>query len=319
MSRSFQSPLAPQFQRFVALKQAGGCKYASQASHLRQLDTFLVTEGLVELPLRSATLIAFLASLDRLSPRSRDNIVDVVWQALAFARRHGAAMERLPPRPPSPPAGHRLRAPRLVLEDELRRILHEARRLGPTRQLRGATYATLYGLLFTTGMRISEALALDIGDTDFSAGLITIRRGKFGKSRVLPVRPRTLEAMDRYVSDPRRIPPRTASHPLFVSKRRGRLSYSVALQTFRALVRTAHVDRPWPRPHDLRHSFAVLRVVEWYRDKRNVNGLLPALATYLGHVSIDHTRAYLRANGLLLEEACRRFRLGTAALDEVLR
>jgi hypothetical protein len=56
-----------------------------------------------------------------------------------------------------------------------------------------------------------------------------------------------------------------------------------------------------------------------YRDKRNVNGLLPALATYLGHVSVDHTRAYLRANGLLLEEACRRFRLGTAALDEVLR
>jgi integrase len=319
VSWSFRSHLAPHFDRFVQLKRAGGAGYKSQASLLRQFDTFLLDEQHLRLPLCSDTVVAFLATLEHLTPRGRDNVVDVVWQALVFASRHGASIDRLPPRPPRPPAGHRLRPPRLVFEDELRLILQAARGLRSVRQLRGATYATLYGLLFTTGMRISEALALDVGDIDFAAGLITIRRGKFGKSRVLPLKPSALEALGRYLSDPRRSAPRTASHPIFISKRRRRLGYDVALDTFRALVRTAGLEHPLPCPHDLRHSFTVLRVVEWYRDGRHVDGLLPALATYLGHVSIDHTRTYLRGNGLLLAEASRRFQLGSAALDEVLR
>jgi len=317
VSRPLRSWLAPHFERFVALKQAAGSSYLSQVSLLRKFDCYLI-EHVPEAPLKREALVAFLTTIDRLSPRGRDNVVDVVWQALAFAQRHGAGIDSLPPRPPRPAPGYRLREPRLVFGDELRAIVAAARRLGPPHGSRAATYATLYGLLSVTGMRIGEALGLDIGDIDLNGGLVTICRGKFGKSRVLPVRGSTVMALERFLSDPRRPGSRAATDAVFVSVRGRRLTHAPALQTFRALSMTAGLSEPMPRLHDLRHSFAVLRVVEQYQYNRDVNALLPVLATYLGHVSVDNTRTYLRANGLLLHEACRRFALGTARLDEVL-
>ena len=84
-----------------------------------------------------------------------------------------------------------------------------------------------------------------------------------------------------------------------------------------AACRIADIGRPWPRPHDFRHTFAVGRVAAWYRQGRDVDALLPALSTYLGHVSVEGTRLYLIANGGLLEQAGARFEHWTRALDEV--
>jgi integrase len=80
----------------------------------------------------------------------------------------------------------------------------------------------------------------------------------------------------------------------------------------------AGIPKPWPRPHDFRHTFAVSRVAAWYAQGRDVNALLPALSTYLGHISVENTRLYLTANGDLLEQAAVRFEHQTSALDEVL-
>ena len=317
MSRPFGSWLAPHFERFVALKRATGSRYLSQVHLLRKFDRYLI-EHAPEAPLQRATLLAFLATLERLSPRGRDNVVDVVWQVLGFAHRHGAGIDRLPRRPRRSAQGYRVTEPRLVFDDEMRAIVEAARRLGPPHGARAATYATLYGLLFVTGMRIGEALALDVGALDLDAALITIWRGKFGKSRVLPVRDSTVTALRRFLSDPRRPRQRAATNAVFLSVRGRRLTHAPVLQTLRALSMTAGLSEPLPRLHDLRHSFAVLRVVQAYRQNRDVNALLPVLSTYLGHVSVDNTRTYLRANGLLLHEACRRFALGTARLDQVL-
>ncbi len=161
MSVHFQSWLASQFQRFVALKRAGGAKYVCQERLLAQFDTYLDGNA-PEAPLRQETMTAFLSTLDRLSPRGRDNMVDVVWPALAFARRHGACIDNQPPRPPKAPPNFRLRPVRFVSCEEIGAIIAAARCLLPVHHLRSATYATLCGLLFATGMRISEALALDV-------------------------------------------------------------------------------------------------------------------------------------------------------------
>jgi integrase/recombinase XerD len=104
---------------------------------------------------------------------------------------------------------------------------------------------------------------------------------------------------------------------LFVTAR-GRLSHPAANKTWHSLCDAAGVCDPVPVLHDIRHSFAVLRVVSCYRAEQDVNAMLPALSTYLGHVSVENTRTYLQANGSLLKVACRRFSLNTARLDEVL-
>jgi len=316
MSREFQSWLAPLFVRFVALKRAGGYRFVTQEYCLARFDRYLDRHAPTA-PLRGETITAYLTSVERLSPRGRDNSIDVVWQALAFAQRHDARIDTLPPRPPRAPSNFRLRHPRIITHEEISSIIAQARNLPHPHQLRSATYATLFGLLFATGARISEALSLDVGDLDISANLLTIRRGKFGKSRILPLKLSTSQALVRYIHDRRRSTGNGTTDPIFVSGLKKRLSADTARYTFKKVCTAAAVKEPLPRLHDLRHSFSVLCVVKWYRMNRDVNALLPALSTYLGHVSVENTRTYLQANGLLLDEASKRFSLRCPQLNEV--
>ncbi len=313
----FTSWLAPHFEGFLALKRACGAKYVLENYLLLAFDRY-VAKHAPQPPLQRETLIQYLASLEGLSPAALDNVVRVVWLAVAYALGHGAPVEPLPARPPRPARYWRQRQPRILSATEVASLLVAARRLPPVDSLRCATTATLLGLLYTTGIRIGEALALDVGDLDRSDRILTVRRGKFGKSRALPLRQSTGEALVRYLDHPLRRVGTQASAPLFVSSRRRRLSYSEVRRAMRSACLAAGIAEPWPRPHDFRHTFAVSCVAAWYAQGRDVNALLPALSTYLGHLSIENTRRYLIANGALLEKAAARFEHHTSALDEVL-
>jgi len=312
----FTSWLAPQFESFVALRRASAASYVSQRNLLLAFDRYVGGHA-PEPPLLRETLVQYLASLDRLSPRALDNVIAVVWPATAYALRHGAYVETLPARPPKPMAYWRQRQPRILSAMEIGSLLASARRLPPVESLRPATTATLLGLLYTTGMRIGEALALDVGDLDRSDRILTVRKGKFGKSRALPLRDSAVAALVHYVHHPRRPMDTDASAPLFVSCRCRRLSYPAASSALREACLAARLSEPLPRPHDFRHTFAIGRVEAWYAQGRDVNALLPSLSTYLGHVSVENTRLYLTANGTLLEQAAIRFAHNTSALDEV--
>jgi integrase len=210
--RTFTSWLAPQFESFVALKRGSGAGYGSQRDLLLAFDRYVGAHA-PEPPLLRETLIQYLASLDRLTPRGLDNVVSVVWPAVAYALLHGACIETLPARPPKPAAYWRQRQPRILSVTEVRSILAAARRLPPVDSLRPATTATLLGLLYITGIRIGEALALNVGDLDCGDRILTVRKGKFGKSRALPLRESTVEALVRYVHHPLRPVGTDASAP----------------------------------------------------------------------------------------------------------
>ena len=315
--RPFNSWLAPHFDGFVALKRASGACYTSQKGRLLAFDRYLNANA-AQPPLLRETVMQYLASLDRLSPRGRDNIVSVLWPCLGHAVRHGASVEPLLARPPRPPRYSRQRQPRIVNTTEAQSLLAAARELPPQNTLRPATTATLIGLLYTTGIRIGEALALDVGDLDLKERILSIRKGKFGKSRCLPLLESTAEALVRYLKHPLRPLGTEASAPFFVSGYRRRLSDPSTRPAIYSASRIAEISKPWPRPHDFRHTFAVNRVATWYSEGCDVNALLPVLSTYLGHVSVENTRLYLIANGVLLEQAGARFEHETRALDGVL-
>lgn len=316
-SRPFISWLAPHFERFVALRRASGACYVSQENLLLAFDRYLDANA-ARPPLRRETLMQYLASLERLSPRGRDNVLSVVWPSLSYAMRHGADIEPLPARPPKPPRHWRQREPRILNLTEVQSLLAAARELPRQSTLRPATTATLLGLLYTTGLRIGEALALDVGDLDPKDRILTVREGKFGKSRCIPLLGSTVEALIRYIEHPRRPLGTETTAPFFVSGYRRRLAYPTAQLAIYSACRIAAITQPWPRPHDFRHTFAIGRVATWYCEGRDVNALLPALSTYLGHVSVENTRRYLVANGVLLEQAGTRFEQKTRAIEEVL-
>ena len=315
--RVFMSWLAPYFNSFVALKRASGLLYDSARNLLLAFDRY-VNAHAPAAPLRRETLMQYVTSLDRLSPRGRDNAVGVVWSAVSHAQRHGAPINALPERPTRPWRFWSRRQPRIVSGTEVESLLATARQLPPKGSLRPATIATLVGLLYTTGIRIGEALALDVGDLNRRDRILTIRNGKFGKSRVLPLRQSVAEALACYVVHPLRPIGTGQTDTFFVSRLRRRLADSTARSAIATVCLQAGIAHPQPRPHDFRHTFAVSRIAAWYQEGRDVNTLLPALSTYLGHVSVENTRLYLTANGALLEQAAQRFAHKTRALDEVL-
>lgn len=172
---------------------------------------------------------------------------------------------------------------------------------------RRATYRTLIGLLAATGMRVGEAIGLDRNDFDAISGVLTIRNGKFGKSRELPLHPTTVAALGDYLRRADR--PRQLANvsALFFSPGGARLLYTNVQNTFQRLVGHAgimpHSASCRPRLHDLRHSFAVNTILDAYRDSDDPGARLAILSTYLGHINPAHTYWYLSASPELLKLA----------------
>lgn len=153
--------------------------------------------------------------------------------------------------------------------------------------MRAASYEALFGLLAVSGMRIGEAIALQREDVDLDAGLITIRKAKGDRARLVPLHPTAAEALRRYASVRDRLCPRPRSCAFFLSSA-GTPVLAVSLRaTFREIMTRIGVQTQQVRPriHDLRHRFAVQTLINWYRSGVNIDEHIATLSTYLGHVS----------------------------------
>ncbi|MFA6510149.1 MAG: tyrosine-type recombinase/integrase [Candidatus Peribacteraceae bacterium] len=208
------------------------------------------------------------------------------------------------------PHSYHRRAPYIYSDDDIERLLAAAGTLSSSHGLRGRTYATLFGLLTVTGLRISEALGLDREDIDLRTGVLTIRHAKFGKTRYVPIHRTTCDALGRYARNRDRIFPTLKIPAWFVSEQCVRITKGTAERTFHLLVRKIGLrglsDRPGPRLHDFRHSFAVRTLLSWYRAGLDVERKMAHLSTYLGHVEIRDTYWYISATPELLYWAARR-------------
>ena len=203
----------------------------------------------------------------------------------------------IPPRDLLPSRATR-RVPHLYTQAEIAAIMSEARAVRPA--IIAATYETLLGLLATTGMRVGEALALDDHDIDWSRSLLEVRHAKFQKSRLVPLHASTLAALRRYVAVRDRLCVRLGRW-VFTSSVGTRVLPQVFRSVFRRLVRRAGLgDSPRPRLHDLRHTFALDTLRDWYRSGVDVERRLFSLSTYLGHVKPTSTYWYLTATPELL-------------------
>lgn len=208
----------------------------------------------------------------------------------------------IPPRELLPASGATKLTPYIYTDEDVCALVQAAQIL---HGLKGPTYATLIGLLASTGMRVGEAIALDRGDVDCRAGRLVVRCGKFGKARELLLHATTTGALRRYVRERDRALPHPRSPSFLLSLAGTRLHYKNVHFSFLRLMHHAGLAecRPRPRLHDLRHTLAVTTLVRWYREGANVEARLPALTTYLGHVAPSSTYWYLTATPELLQLA----------------
>jgi site-specific recombinase XerD len=307
-TRKLHSCLANKMQCFIELRRLSGTDYQSQTQLLGYFDRFLGERGLTEPRITRDIIDAYQQSLGHLRPRVQENRLCVVRQFCEYLTRtdpqcyvperlRGIRSEEAHPRP-------------IYSTTQVQTLLAAASELSPPHSLRPETYRTLLGLLYSTGIRIGEAFALNLEDFHSDQPSLWIAEGKFRKARWVPLSSSTSQQLHQYVQTRQKISPRSPDSPLFLNQRSRRLHHATVNHTFRHLLKQSgipHHKHTGPRIHDLRHTFAVHRLLAWYRDGQDVNARLPWLATYMGHVDIYSTQVYLRPTAELMEQVDRRF------------
>ncbi len=302
------SSLSAHMKTFIALRRLAGTDYRGQAQLLGYFDHYLVEAQWNLSRLTREITDGYQESLAHLAPRSRANRLCVVKQFCEYlARTDALSYVPEPPRAPSSLSAH---APYIFSLSQVQALLKAALLLPPSGSLRPQTYATLLGLLYSTGIRIGEACALTLENFHAAEQRLYIAAGKFRKARWVPLSESSCRAVEQYVDRRLRLQPHALDSPLLLNERGRPLHQVTVNHTFHRLLRHTGIARhraTGPRIHDLRHTFAVHRLLEWYRDGTDVNARLPWLATYMGHVDIQSTQAYLHATPDLIEHVQRRF------------
>lgn len=187
--------------------------------------------------------------------------------------------------------------PYLYSDEEIRNLLSVALELAPPGSLRPWTYYTFLGLIAATGVRLGEAIRLELTDVNFEEGLLTIKNTKFGKSRLVPVHSSTVKALADYAARRAQFLEGRAATHFFLSQRTKPLVRCVVHSTFHELSRRVGLRKPGeshgPRLHDFRHRFAIQTLLRCYREGADVEQKLPILSTYLGHASFADTYWYV--------------------------
>lgn len=298
------SALSQHLEGYLRLRRSLGHELADAARLLPRFVTYLDAH---DIPFVTVQVTVDWSLEPEAPPRT------TVWgRRFMAARGFARYLSGIDPRTEVPPAGlipirRQWRQPFIYSEADILALMGQAHRSIP-QPLRAATYQTMIGLLASTGLRVGEALRLDREDIDWGKGVLLVRRSKFGKSRVVPLQPSTVQALREYDRRRDRLCPHAAGGSFFVSLRGTRVIYECVWPTHRMLCQQAGVGSRsvlTPRVHDFRHSFAVHTLLGWYRDGHDIQVRLPWLSTYLGHREPRYTYHYLSAAPELLGHAAR--------------
>lgn len=291
-------------------------------AHRRKLGFELETSGLILLefarfaegeghrgPLTCALILRWATSNGEHSLRYQSERLSI---ARGFARYLAARdAKTVVPDQRLLPGRFERNQPHIYTDVQLRELVTSAAKSRAIDSLRPHTYATVFGLLASTGMRVSEALELKLADVDLECGVLHVRQTKFRKSRLVPMHPTVTQAMRRYRTRRNRTPHGRSTMWFFMGSRGKRLPYSSVRSAFgRLRARSGWRSNgalPSPRIHDLRHAFACRRLLEWYRAGVDVDQAIASLSTYLGHGKVTDTYWYLTGTGELLSIAGNRF------------
>jgi len=289
-------------QQYLAVRRALGFKLRQHEGLLRDFAQFMEDRRQTTITIDLAVAWATAPILDH----------PYTWKRrLSVIRNFARYFQTIDPATEVPRSDHlayryQRPVPFLYTDDEIRSLIGAAADLFPS--FRAVTYQTLIGLLAATGMRLGEALRLNLSDVSGSAQELTIRFTKFGKSRIVPVHPTVADALAVYRRHRNtyayRRPP---TESFFLSLRGTRLHEVVVHKTFRVLVREVglapRAGSGVARIHGLRHTFTVATIRDWYATGQPVASQLPLLSAYLGHVNPVSTYWYLQTTPELLRLA----------------
>lgn len=282
---------------YLQLRRAAGFQLRYTEALLREFACFAAERG--DVHIKVDTAIAWAGRATSLQERARR------LNSLILFARYIRAEDAEHQVPPNGVFAHHPRSrcrPHIFTPAQIAAILAEAKQLPPAGSLRPHTFYTLFGLVAACGLRISEALALQIDDIRPDG--LYIGETKFRKSRLVPLHPTTAKQLALYL-DRRQQLTRAETH-VFVSLRRKPLRYPTVNETFLFLLRKlglrAGPGQPGPRLHDVRHTFASRALENSPDGPSRITKHMLALSTYLGHAHVTDTYWYLQSTNHLMED-----------------
>jgi len=281
--------------KYLALRRSAGFSLSNAQYLLRSFAAFAADRQ--QQYVRTATLIDWAGRAPSSAQRHTR------YQTVGRFAEH---LHREDPRHELPPPNHfglrkTRRVPRIYTALEIDQLVLAAAQLSAGDPRRPQTYATLISLLAATGLRISEALHLRYGDVT-PDGLL-IRKTKFQKSRLVPLHESAAAGLGQYLAQRRPMP--LATDHVFIDDNGRPLGYGTVYRVFAKLAQAAGIPPlrgHRPRLHELRHTFAVRALQAAPAGRQRIGQHMLALATYLGHVSIDSTYWYLESTSELLDD-----------------
>ena len=298
--------------RYIEWQRSHGAKFETSAGTLLRFGKGIGGEIACD-AVTPSQVLAYLAGNGPLT-RYRENKYGALAGFYRYAISRGYASSSPLPLPDNEPKPPRSRPPYIYSHEELRRLFGAIEESQPYAvQLDRPTLRTLLLLLYGAALRGGEARALTGDDVDLSAAVLTVRNAKFYKSRLVPVSSQLTQQLRSYAELRAKRPLPQGRASTFLANRDGTpLHKDTVYNAFVRLLRHAGIEstddsRQAPRLHSLRHSFAVHRLTDWYRQGADVQRLLPVLSTYLGHARLRHTQVYLSMTPELLHQAALRF------------
>jgi site-specific recombinase XerD len=297
----FQSALAPLINKFIQEKRACGYKYDTESRHLKLFDIFLCENQLKQTELPKELVSQWIAKKPHEQVSTHHGRVCLIRQFTQFMVRLGYVAYVPPEHFGMLQSSDFL--PYIFTQKEIQKIIHAVDKIqpnahSPTQYL---IMPEIFRLLYGCGFRLSEVLKLRVRDVDLVQGVITVREGKFGKDRLVPPALDVIERLKIYTQqiEQNTLEKRTDNAFFFPScKRSGTAWHNATIYTvFRRILYQCGIShggrKKGPRVHDLRHTFAVHRLIRWYEEGADLNAKIPFLVAYLGHKDFTGTQKYL--------------------------
>ncbi len=309
MTRLTQAQLAQDIAQFLAFKRALGYPYGRGEAMLHSFQRYVKAQAGAEPNLELAAMIG--GWLSRVAGRKPVTValeLGVIRQ-LCLYRRRSDPQGFVPGREWAPQSAESHFLPYVFSRAEVRALVDAADQ-HTHRNLTATTLRTLLLILYCTGLRLGEAVRLQLQDVDLERDLFIVRESK-GKTRLVPFRSDLAQLLQDYLAERAAIASIDEEGPLLVRNSGDAPPVGAASGAIRQLLRKLGLKplrgRIGPRPYDLRHAFAVHRLTDWYRQGVDIHARLPWLSAYMGHDDVLGTEVYLTATAELMNLASKRF------------
>jgi integrase len=306
----YQSVLAPYISDFIYLKEATGCNFLRGKWILYEIDQFFLKNNILEPIITKEFVLTWHKTRINDSPATIYSKYSILAQLSRYMSRQGCNC--FIPRLPEAKRSKCNFTPYIFTHNQIDRILQSSDRLRLyARQMSNAMFCvpTVLRLLYSTGLRVSEALSIKNADVKLEKGYIHIRKTKNGSERIVPINDSLREVLQQYVSYRNRMPLCSVDSPnnFFFIKSDGTYCNAQAIYGwFRQLLSECGIpyigNHHGPRVHDLRHTFAVHAMVQMAHNSHDLYNSLPVISTCLGHKSLFATEQYVRLTGEMYPE-----------------